>query len=59
MRSSTKHNARDGAAAAGLRMAFIARPDDHRRGKGESSASVPVDLSAVILDDRADQPGCA
>jgi len=47
------------AAAAGLRTAFIARPDEHGRGKGESSASVPVDLSAVSLDDLADRLGCA
>jgi 2-haloacid dehalogenase len=47
------------AAAAGLRTAFIARPDEHGRGKGESSGSVPVDLSAVSLDDLADRLGCA
>ena len=47
------------AAAAGLRTAFIARPDEHGRGKGESSASVPVDLCAAGLDDLANQLGCA
>jgi 2-haloacid dehalogenase len=47
------------AAAAGLRTAFIARPNEHGRGKGESSPNVPVDLSAVSLDDLADRLGCA
>jgi 2-haloacid dehalogenase len=47
------------AAAAGLRTAFIARPNEHGRGKGEISATVPVDLSAVNLYDLADQLGCA
>ncbi len=37
------------AAAAGLRTAFIARPDERGRDKGESRASVPVDLSAASL----------
>ena len=47
------------AAAAGLRTAFIARPNEHGRGKGESSAAVPVDLSAASLEDLADRLGCA
>ena len=47
------------AAAAGLRTAFIARPNEHGRGKGESSASVSVDLSAVDLNDLADRLGRA
>jgi 2-haloacid dehalogenase len=34
------------AAAAGLRTAFIARPDENGPGKGESRANVPVDISA-------------
>jgi 2-haloacid dehalogenase len=46
------------AAAAGLRTAFISRPDEHGRGRGESSASVPVDLSARSLLDLADQLQC-
>ena len=47
------------AAASGLRTAFIARPDEHGKGKGESRASVPVDLSAASLTALADQLGCA
>ena len=46
------------AAAAGLRTAFIARPDEHGPGRGESVASVPVDLSATGLLDLADRLGC-
>lgn len=34
------------AAAAGLRTAFIARPDEAGPGNGERQASVPVDVSA-------------
>jgi 2-haloacid dehalogenase len=34
------------AAAAGLRTAFIARPDEAGPGTGERKASVPVDISA-------------
>ncbi|TVT45107.1 MAG: haloacid dehalogenase type II [Denitromonas halophila] len=34
------------AAEAGLRTAFIARPDEHGPGLGESAATVPVDVSA-------------
>jgi len=37
------------AAAAGLRTAFIARPDERGPGKGEGRASVPVDASAASL----------
>jgi 2-haloacid dehalogenase len=33
------------AAAAGLRTAFVARPDECGRGRGESRAAVPVDVS--------------
>lgn len=47
------------AAAAGLRTAFIARPDEHGPGRGESVASVPVDVSAQNLLDLADRLGCA
>lgn len=47
------------AAAAGLRTAFVARPNEHGHGKGESSASVPVDLSTMGLDDLADRLQCA
>lgn len=46
------------AAAAGLRTAFIARPDEHGPGIGETVASVPVDLSADGLMALADQLDC-
>ena len=47
------------AAATGLRTAFIARPNEHGEAKGESRASVPVDLSAASLTALADQLACA
>ena len=47
------------AAAVGMRTAFIARPDEYGAGKGESRASVPVDISAGSLTDLADRLGCA
>ncbi len=37
------------AASAGLRTAFIARPDEAGPGRGEAKASVPVDVSAAGL----------
>jgi 2-haloacid dehalogenase len=37
------------AAAAGLRTAFVARPDEHGPGRGESRPSVPVDVSVASL----------
>jgi 2-haloacid dehalogenase len=43
------------AAAVGLRTAFIARPDENGAGKGESRASVPVDISADSLTALADR----
>ncbi len=43
------------AAAAGLRTAFIARPDEKGPGLGETHANVPVDLSAADLGALADQ----
>ena len=46
------------AAAAGLRTAFIARPDEHGPGLGEQRASVAVDLSARSLTGLADSLGC-
>ncbi|MFT3666788.1 haloacid dehalogenase type II [Piscinibacter sp.] len=46
------------AAAAGLRTAFIARPDEHGPGIGETAASVPVDLSADALTELAGRLGC-
>jgi len=47
------------AAAAGLRTAFVARPDERGPGKGEVRASVPVDLSIGNLAELADRLGCA
>lgn len=46
------------AAAAGLRTAFIARPDEHGPGIGETVASVPVDVSADGLVSLAERLGC-
>jgi len=43
------------AAQAGLRTAFVARPDEKGPGRGESRASVPVDLSVNGLDELADR----
>jgi len=43
------------AAAAGLRTAFISRPDEHGPGRGERAASVPVDLSAAGLIELAER----
>ena len=48
----------EAAAAAGLRTAFIARPDEHGPGRGERRGSVPVDLSADSLMALADLLGC-
>jgi 2-haloacid dehalogenase len=39
----------DAARRAGLRTAFIARPDEHGPGKGETQPSVPVDWSVTDL----------
>lgn len=47
------------AAAAGLRTAFVPRPDEHGPGRGEGRASVPVDVSAADLVDLADRLGGA
>src|SRR5215470_11748499 len=46
------------AAAAGLRTAFVARPDERGPGKGEVRASVPVDASVPSLTALADRLGC-
>lgn len=43
------------AAAAGLRTAFIARPDEYGPGRGEIAAAVAVDLSAASLTALADR----
>ena len=47
------------AAAMGLRTAFIARPDENGPGKGETRASVPVDLSVTGITALAERMGCA
>ena len=47
------------AARAGLKTAFISRPDEHGPGLGESVAKTPVDYSADDLLDLATQLGCA
>jgi 2-haloacid dehalogenase len=39
----------EAAARAGLRTAFIARPDEKGRGLGEKKATVPVDVEAPDL----------
>jgi 2-haloacid dehalogenase len=46
------------ASLAGLRTAFIARPNEHGRGKGETYANAAVDLSAPDLTALADQLQC-
>lgn len=46
------------AAAAGLRTAFVARPDEAGPGRGESRATVAVDLSVAGLTELADRLGC-
>ena len=45
------------AAAAGLRTAFIARPDEHGPGVGEREAAVPVDPQAQGLLELAERLG--
>lgn len=45
----------EAAARAGLRTAFIARPNEHGPGRGETEASVRVDASARDLAALADQ----
>jgi 2-haloacid dehalogenase len=46
------------AAQAGLRTAFVARPDEKGPGLGESRPTVPVDLSVADLGELADRLGC-
>lgn len=43
------------AAAVGLRTAFIARPNEHGPGKGDSRAGIAVDASATSVLDLAEQ----
>jgi 2-haloacid dehalogenase len=47
------------ASRAGLRTAFIARPDERGIGNGESAPQVPVDFGAANLMDLADQLHCS
>ena len=47
------------AAQAGLRTAFVARPDEKGPGLGEARASVPVDMSVADLHELADRLHCA
>ena len=47
------------AARAGLRTAFVARPDEKGPGRGESRAAGPVDLEVQSLLELADRLGCA
>jgi 2-haloacid dehalogenase len=47
------------AAAAGLRTAFVARPDEYGPATGEPAPSVPVDVVAGNLLELADRLGCA
>ena len=43
------------AAAAGLRTAFVARPDEHGPGLGEARAAVAVDLSVASVIELAER----
>lgn len=45
----------EAAARAGLRTAFVARPDEHGPGRGETRATVPVDFAAADLGALNDQ----
>ena len=47
------------AARAGLRTAFVARPDEKGPGRGETRATVPVDLEVASLLELADRLGCS
>ena len=46
-----------GAAAAGLRTASVARPDEFGPGTGETVPKVPVDITANNLNELADRLG--
>ncbi len=46
------------AAQAGLRTAFVARPDEYGAGTGERAPQTAVDVAAASLLDLADQLGC-
>jgi 2-haloacid dehalogenase len=45
------------AAAAGLRTAHVARPDEKGEGRGERAPSIDVDVAAKDLGDLADKLG--
>jgi 2-haloacid dehalogenase len=47
----------EAAARAGLRTGFVARPNERGPGRGESHASVPVDVSGADLADLAGRLG--
>jgi 2-haloacid dehalogenase len=47
------------AAAAGLRTAHIARPDEKGKGRGETAPSVGTDFAAKDLGDLAQKLGIA
>ena len=46
------------AATTGLRTAFVARPNEHGPGKGETSATGPVDVSVDSVIALADRLSC-
>jgi 2-haloacid dehalogenase len=43
------------AAAAGLRTAHVARPEEAGEGRGESAPNIPVDIAAADLEDLAER----
>jgi 2-haloacid dehalogenase len=43
------------AAAAGLRTAHVARPDEKGKGRGEAAPTVGVDVAAKDLGDLAER----
>lgn len=45
----------EAAAAAGLRTAFVARPDEHGPGLGEAQAAAAVDLSVTSVIELAER----
>jgi 2-haloacid dehalogenase len=45
------------AAAAGLKTAHVARPNEHGPGKGEPKPTVPVDIAVGSFTELADQLG--
>ncbi len=48
----------EAAKLAGLKTAFIARPDEYGPGLGESKATIPVDFEGNDLNHLADVMGC-